>query len=262
MARNIPILYNEKVTKIEFGENGVIVRTSKDHAYNADAVIFTASLGVLKARDRPAHCSRILSLYFLLSSLMSPISGSYRLLNHHITLSKKHPSFALRGFHGPHHAKAITVRRDVSPLQEDHKSLFSPGLPAEKVKAIEGLGFGYNEKIFVEFENEACSTDPVSQVPCVAYHLLWDIPWPGPQKHQILHNGSAAAKESSVTAEGLPSWVPGMFSFRQVFICELTYLVTSAVQTILSHFCRYLSSTCRQPSHMLAHHTVYSTRCW
>ena len=101
-----------------------------------------------------------------------------------------------------------------SCLQEDHKSIFSPALPAHKVEAIEALGFGYNEKIFVEFDDEACSEEPVSEVPCVAYHLLWDVPWPGPGKDQILSNGSAANEELSETAEEMPSWVHGIFSFR------------------------------------------------
>ena len=51
LAKGIPILYNEKVIKVEYCEDGVTVRTASDHTYNADAVIFTASLGVLKARN-------------------------------------------------------------------------------------------------------------------------------------------------------------------------------------------------------------------
>ena len=111
-------------------------------------------------------------------------------------------------------AMAAEAIIDAGYLQEDHKSLFSPGLSADKVAAITGIGFGYNEKIFVEFENEACSEEPVSQVPCVAYHLLWNIPWPGPQKEQILCNGSAASGDSFPAPEELPTWVHGIFSFR------------------------------------------------
>ena len=51
LAKDLPVLYNEKVVKVEYCEDGVIVRTSSNHNYKADAVIFTASLGVLKARD-------------------------------------------------------------------------------------------------------------------------------------------------------------------------------------------------------------------
>ena len=118
------------------------------------------------------------------------------------------------------HASAAEVISNICYLQEDHISLFSPGLSADKVAAIEGLGFGYNEKIFVEFETEACSEEPVSQVPCVAYHLLWDVLWPGPQEWQHLCNGSATDEDSPNDTEELPSWVHGMFSFRCGPLCR------------------------------------------
>ena len=95
-------------------------------------------------------------------------------------------------------------------LQADHKSLFSPNLPQSKIDAIEGLGFGYNEKIFVEFERSACSNKPVDQVPSIAYQLLWDLQWPGPGKEEILHKWTP-------TTEKLPSWAYGIYSFRYNF---------------------------------------------
>ncbi len=56
LAKGLAVQYNEKVTRVEYGESGVTVSTDNGHVFRADAVIFTASLGVLKARtatERP-----------------------------------------------------------------------------------------------------------------------------------------------------------------------------------------------------------------
>lgn len=91
-------------------------------------------------------------------------------------------------------------------IQETYQSLFLPPLPEAKAAAIEKLGWGYNEKIFVEFSGPTCSDLPVDEAPTVAYNLLWDIPWPGPGREQIL--------EMKTLPSGVPTWAPGIFSFR------------------------------------------------
>ena len=56
LAKGLPIQYNKKVTNVEYGENEVTVKTSDGGLYRADAVIFTASLGVLKVSQWMLFC--------------------------------------------------------------------------------------------------------------------------------------------------------------------------------------------------------------
>ena len=96
---------NKEVTNIKYNQSSsqdkVYVSCSDGSIYAADHVIFTASLGVLKAR---------------------------------------------------------------------HETLFTPKLPAAKVKAIENLGFGTLGKVFLEFDKPFW---PTNNSVFVAYSLLW-----------------------------------------------------------------------------------------
>lgn len=87
-------------------------------------------------------------------------------------------------------------------MQETHKTLFMPPLPQLKAAAIDRLGYGYNEKIFVEFDRG--TGQPVDEVPAVAYQLLWDVEWPG----------CKIRSPSSCKQESLPAWAAGIYSFR------------------------------------------------
>lgn len=99
------IQLNKEVTNVAWNPSNVnekITITCADgSSYSADHVIFTASLGVLKAR---------------------------------------------------------------------HETLFSPGLPADKIKAIENIAFGAIGKVFLEFEKPFWPLDDNS---LLVYSLLW-----------------------------------------------------------------------------------------
>ncbi|CAB0035659.1 unnamed protein product [Trichogramma brassicae] len=49
-------------------------------------------------------------------------------------------------------ADYVIVTVPLGVLKHQHKSLFCPALPVEKVKAIENLGYGFVNKIFLEYE--------------------------------------------------------------------------------------------------------------
>lgn len=53
-------------------------------------------------------------------------------------------------------------------LKEQMDSFFEPPLPAEKVEAIQKLGFGTNNKIFLEFE------EPFWEPGCQYIQLVWE----------------------------------------------------------------------------------------
>lgn len=109
------------------------------------------------------------------------------------------------------------------PWQAQHQSLFEPQLPAWKTRAIEGLGFGLCEKIFVRLQPDAAAEQsqysPHNQL-CVAYHLLWDVPFPDcPPQEGVQQNGHpdpGSAPQGSLASqpEPVPWWASGLFSFR------------------------------------------------
>ena len=55
-------------------------------------------------------------------------------------------------------------------LKKNHKTLFTPVLPSWKVRAIEKMGFGNLEKIFLEFEKPFW---PMDRNVWVSYDFLW-----------------------------------------------------------------------------------------
>jgi len=118
--------------------------------------------------------------------------------------------------------------------QEEHHNIFSPPLPAFKAAAIENLGWGFNDKIFVEFDPAACSSSPPDELPSVAYHLLWDVEWPGPGAKEVRRKDGAVGSP--------PSWAPGVFSFRcscQVvkFLAKLQTLLDASGSGVVDQIC-------------------------
>lgn len=95
------IEFNKVVTNVQWSLQRPLVTCSDGSQYAADAVIFTPSLGVLKAR---------------------------------------------------------------------HTSLFTPGLPARTVQAIQHLGWGTLEKFFLEFDAPFW---PVNTPDWAQYSILW-----------------------------------------------------------------------------------------
>ena len=55
-------------------------------------------------------------------------------------------------------------------MQEKHEQLFQPPLPEEKVAAIQRLGIGVVDKVFVTFIPDPDSPPPQ---PINSYNLLW-----------------------------------------------------------------------------------------
>lgn len=53
-------------------------------------------------------------------------------------------------------------------LKKHQSTLFRPPLPLHKLHSIQRLGFGTNNKIFVEFDSPWWDTD------CEVIHLLWE----------------------------------------------------------------------------------------
>ncbi|XP_040847832.1 peroxisomal N(1)-acetyl-spermine/spermidine oxidase isoform X3 [Ochotona curzoniae] len=62
----------------------------------------------------------------------------------------------------------IRSERSFGFLKEQMDSFFEPPLPAEKVEAIQKLGFGTNNKIFLEFE------EPFWEPGCQYIQLVWE----------------------------------------------------------------------------------------
>lgn len=67
-------------------------------------------------------------------------------------------------------ADHVIVTVSLGILKARHGTLFTPRLPDNKVKAIQNIGWGNLEKIFLEFETPFWSTD-VNEF--VAYGFLW-----------------------------------------------------------------------------------------
>lgn len=53
-------------------------------------------------------------------------------------------------------------------LKKHHSTLFHPGLPLHKLHSVQRLGFGTNNKIFVEFDSPWWDTD------CEVIYFLWE----------------------------------------------------------------------------------------
>ena len=77
-------------------------------------------------------------------------------------------------------------------LKADHESLFEPKLPKRKIEAIQKLGFGLVDKIFLEFEQP-----------------FWDVDNPG---YQFLHVGDELSTSSG---DGI-DWVRDIIGFDGV----------------------------------------------
>lgn len=55
LSKDLNILFNDAVSQVRYGGHDVEARTVKGRTYRADAVIFTPSLGVLKAKHRTCN---------------------------------------------------------------------------------------------------------------------------------------------------------------------------------------------------------------
>ena len=62
------------------------------------------------------------------------------------------------------------ISRQMTSLQERHADLFQPSLPERKVSAIERLGIGVVDKIFLTFDAEDM---PAHNQLARSYQLLW-----------------------------------------------------------------------------------------
>lgn len=59
-------------------------------------------------------------------------------------------------------------------LQAKHTTIFSPPLPEEKIQAIQRLGMGIVDKIFVTFHFQGQNV-PVPKGTVLSYQLLWKV---------------------------------------------------------------------------------------
>ena len=71
-----------------------------------------------------------------------------------------------------YNADAVLVTSSLGYLKQNYKTMFNPGLPAPKVNAIEKLGYGTMNKIFVVFDNN------ILKVGQQGFRLFWrsDMP--------------------------------------------------------------------------------------
>jgi len=67
-------------------------------------------------------------------------------------------------------ADHIIFTPSVGVLKARHQTLFTPNLPAHKIKAIESVGYGAIGKIFFEFDKPFW---PTGKDEWVCYSLLW-----------------------------------------------------------------------------------------
>lgn len=65
-------------------------------------------------------------------------------------------------------ADHVIVTVPLGYLKKNHTALFSPSLPLHKLHSIQRLGFGTNNKIFVEFDSPWWDED------CEVIYLLWE----------------------------------------------------------------------------------------
>lgn len=119
-------------------------------------------------------------------------------------------------------ADATIVTVSLGVLQAQHRQLFSPGLPPEKVAAIERLHIGCVNKLFLDFgpadaptgggsagSGSAVQALASGSSPAVSYSLLWSEPWDG-----AASSGAFAAAVPSAEEAQLPRWANGIFSIR------------------------------------------------
>lgn len=64
--------------------------------------------------------------------------------------------------------KVLVCSHHSGYLKKHHSALFQPPLPLHKLHSVQRLGFGTNNKIFVEFDSPWWDAD------CEVIHLLWE----------------------------------------------------------------------------------------
>ena len=67
-----------------------------------------------------------------------------------------------------HYANHVVVTVSLGVLKAACDRMFSPALPAEKIRAINGLGYGIVNKVFLEFDQ------PVVDADLFRLNILWD----------------------------------------------------------------------------------------
>jgi hypothetical protein len=196
LAEGLDIRYNQVVTRIEYGDHGVVLHTVSGEIVSGDAAVVTVSLGVLKVPSPPPPFTLHAPLTIIGSIRMRPGFSPIFISCYVMFANTETPGLTSEDFLEPLRIPFVT--------QEEHQTIFSPPLPPSKAAAIQNLGWGYNEKIFIEFDSADCSCTPPDETPSVAYQLLWDLPWPGPGREEVLRE----------IGGDTPSWAPGIFSFR------------------------------------------------
>lgn len=67
-------------------------------------------------------------------------------------------------------ADHVIFTASLGVLKDRHRTLFTPNLPADKIKAIDNIGFGTLGKFFLEFEEPFW---PADNAKWVGYSYLW-----------------------------------------------------------------------------------------
>lgn len=67
-------------------------------------------------------------------------------------------------------ADHVIFTASLGVLKDRHQTLFTPNLPAEKISAIESIGFGAIGKIYLEFEHPFW---PMESSKWHGYYFLW-----------------------------------------------------------------------------------------
>ena len=148
--------FQHVVERIEWGENGASVHCSSGAAFKCDAVICTVSLGVLKVSVSVSLTSSFMADHALLIVVCRCIRPTS------LPTPKMHS-------------------RHIVDVQKEHHRLFAPPLPVPKQAAIERLGMGIVDKLFIRFRPNSSATDgstaqeslPGRNV--LSHQLLWKV---------------------------------------------------------------------------------------
>ncbi len=143
MAEGLDIRFNHVVERIDWGESGALILCSNGATFECDAVICTVSLGVLKVN---------VTMFSLNSPHTLQIDNPRTVTHALLAITLTHHSHQRIGFQSTL-VYGLHCDEQCTSLQERHESMFSPALPAPKQGAIERLGMGLVDKLFIRFHS-------------------------------------------------------------------------------------------------------------
>ena len=163
LTEGLDIRHGQAVTKIEHSKEGVKVTTADGKTLEADHVVCTISLGVLKVGIvQQAGTSEAASL--TAASQITTLQPFRTLVAIGDAAATKRAARCVSRMIA---AKGLLAEPKLSCAQAKHKELFSPALPEARQRAIAAIGFGLVEKMCVHPLNHAAA--------CCTFGL-WALP--------------------------------------------------------------------------------------